>query len=320
MGSNVLQPGDRETLVRVAWYYYRDNLTQAQIAKRLHVSRATAGRLLDRARQTGVVTIEIDTAGVGGLELADRICTRYGLDDVVIIPQDEPSVSGQATNSRLALEAAHYLTRYLKPDAKIGVGWGDTVMRTMQVLKRDALRDASLVTLTGGIDAYTAKVIGIENAALSDFIRFIPSPLFASSAEAASMLRREKSVTDVIELAKTSTASLIGIGADDQNATILRNGVVTNEQVQTLREHGAIGDILGEWYDAQGRVIDGALQQLRIGVAIHDLYSMDNVIAVAGGMDKLEAIRAALIGGCVNALITSEDVARALLLPPGGHG
>jgi lsr operon transcriptional repressor len=319
VNSTNTQPGDRETLVRVAWYYYRDNLTQAQIAKRLHVSRATAGRLLDRARQTGVVTIEIDTSGVGGLELAESICARYGLDDVVIIPQDEPSMSGQATNSRLALEAAHYLSRYLKPGATIGVGWGDTVMRAMQVLKREAFRDASLVTLTGGIDAYTPKVTGIGNAALSDFIRFIPSPFLASSPEAASMLRRERAVTDVIELAKTADASLIGIGAVDRNATILQNGIVSDEQLTTLRDHGAVGDILGEWYDPAGRVIDGEFQQLRIGVAVSDLQSMSNVIAVAGGMDKLEAIRAALNGGCVNALITSEDVARGLLLPVG-HG
>ncbi len=303
---------DREMLVRVAWMYYRESLTQAQIASRLHVSRATVARLIDRAKQTGVVTIEIDTTGVGGLELAGLLRQRYNLDDVVVVPQLGRGISGEATNSRIALEAAQYLRRYLRPGAVVGVGWGDTVLRTLLALRPESLKGMTFPTLTGGIDAYTMRVNGASNNGLAQYIRFVPSPLLASSPEMAAMLRKERAVTSVIDLAKSADATLIGIGGAVSNATILQNGVVTEEQLYDYQVKGAVGDILGEWYDQRGRVLAVDLQKVRVGIAIRDLRSMRNVIAVAGGIDKLDAIRGALAGAYIDVLVTTEDVAREL--------
>ena len=55
--------GSEELLLRVAWFYYKDELTQDEIAKRLSVSRASVGRMLDRARKVGLVTLASQPAG-----------------------------------------------------------------------------------------------------------------------------------------------------------------------------------------------------------------------------------------------------------------
>jgi len=299
-------------LVRVSWYYYRDNLTQAEIAQRLHVSRPTVARLLKRARQTGIVTIDINTTGVGGLELSNDLRSRYRLNDVVIVPQTGRSLSGEKTNTRIARAGAQYLKRYLTPGAVIGVGWGDTVLRTLLTLPRQSLTGVTFATLTGGIDAYTTKVSGAENAGLSDFIKFVPSPLLASSPQIAQVLRQERAVTSVLDLARFADATLIGIGGAILNATILQNGVVTESQLYDYQLKGAVGDILGEWYDPRGRVLAVDLQKVRVGIEIRELRGMKNVIAVAGGIDKVAAIRGALEGGYMDVLVTTEDVAREL--------
>jgi lsr operon transcriptional repressor len=308
----VADGADREMLVRVSWYYYRDNLTQAEIAQRLHVSRPTVARLLERARQSGIVTIDINTTGVGGLELGNDLRSRFQLKDVVVVPQTGRSLSGETTNTRIARAAAQYLKRYLMPGAVIGVGWGDTVLRTLLTLPRQGLTGVTFATLTGGIDAYTTKVSGAENAGLSDFIRFVPSPLLASSPQTAQVLRQEPAVTAVLELAKSAEATLIGIGGAIANATILQNGVVTESQLYDYQLKGAVGDILGEWYDPRGRVLAVDLQKIRVGIEIRELRAMKNVIAVAGGIDKVAAIRGALEGNYMDILVTTEDVAREL--------
>ena len=299
--------------MRVAWYYYRDNLTQAEIAQRLHVSRPTVARLLERARQTGIVTIDINTTGVGGLELTNELRTRYRLKDVVIVPQLGRSVSGETTNTRIARAAAQYLKRYLVPGGVVGVGWGDTVLRTLLALPRQNLTGMTFATLTGGIDAYTTRVSGAENAGLSDYIKFVPSPLLASSPQIAQILRQEKAVTAVLDLAKSADATIIGIGGAVANATILQNGVVTEAQLYDYQIKGAVGDILGEWYDQRGRLLAVDLQKVRVGIEIRELRAMKNVIAVAGGIDKVAAIRGALEGEYLDILVTTEDVARELI-------
>jgi lsr operon transcriptional repressor len=311
-GASREAAAEREMLVRVAWLYYRDELTQAEIAEQMHVSRPTVARLLARARRTGVVRIEIDTTGYGGVELGARIRQRYGIRDVVVVPSEGRMVSGEAINSRIAIEAASYLRRYLAPGAVVGIGWGDTVLRTMLALRREHLNGVTFATLTGGIDAYTTRISGATNNGVADFIRFVPSPLLASSPESAAVLREERAVTAVVDLARSADATLIGIGAAIPNATILQNGLVTREQLYSYQAQGAVGDILGEWYDQRGRVLAVDLQKIRVGIAIRELRSMRNVIAVAGGIDKTEAIKGALEGGYIDILITSEDVAREL--------
>ncbi|MCU1524041.1 MAG: putative SorC family transcriptional regulator [Microbacteriaceae bacterium] len=304
---------EREKLVRVAWYYYRDNLTQAEIAVRLHVSRPTVARLLERARSTGIVTIDIATSGIGGFELSRTLRERFDLDEVVILPAADGSLSGEVTNSRLGFEAAQYLRRYLLPGAIIGVGWGDTVLRSLLALTRPSLNGVTFATLTGGIEAYTRKVSGATNNGISDFIRYIPAPLLASNPSVANALRSEQAVTSVLELARSADATIVGIGAAMPTATILQNGIVKEEQIREYKDKGAVGDIIGEFYDRHGRVLATDLQKVRIGIAIRELRAMKNVIAVAGGSDKTAAIDGALAGGYVDVLITTEDVARRLV-------
>lgn len=302
--------GDRERLVRAAWYYYRDNLTQAQIADRLHVSRPTVARLLERARVAGVVTIDIDTSHVGGLELSLHLQEKFGLDDVVVVPQLESARSGEVTNSRVAQEAAHYLGRFLRPGITVGVGWGDTVRRTLLALRRSTLTGVTFATLTGGVDAYLGNVG--DGGGDTPSVRHVPSPLLASSPAMADALRQETAVTSVLELALSADITLIGIGGAIPNATILEHGMVTEEQLLEYQNSGAVGDIIGEWYDDQGRSLAIDMQRVRIGLEIAELRSMKKVVAAAGGVDKIAAIRGALAGQYLDVLITTEDVAQAL--------
>ena len=304
---------EHQKLVRVAWLYYRDNLTQAEIAQQLHVSRPTVARLLERARQTGIVTIDIDTTGAGGLELINALREKYHLRDVVIVPDLGEAASAEVSNTRLSIEAAQYMRRFLQPGAVIGVGWGDTVLRTLLALSPSSLNGVSFPTITGGIDAYTTKVSGTTNNGISNYIRFVPAPLLASSPAIASALRSERAVTSVLDMARASDVALIGIGGAIASATILQTGVVTERQIRDYQRRGAVGDILGEWYDEHGRVLAVDLQKIRVGLSISELRTMKHVVGVAGGIDKLAAIHGALMGGYLNALITTEDVAHGLI-------
>ena len=61
--------GPEELLLRVAWFYYKDELTQDEIARRLSVSRASVGRMLERARRVGLVSINLNAEHLDAFEL-----------------------------------------------------------------------------------------------------------------------------------------------------------------------------------------------------------------------------------------------------------
>ena len=46
-------------MVKAAWYYYFENMTQQAIADRLSISRMRVIKLLDAARQTGVIQFRL---------------------------------------------------------------------------------------------------------------------------------------------------------------------------------------------------------------------------------------------------------------------
>ena len=48
-----------ERLLSVAMYYYMDQMTQAEIADKFGISRQAVGRLLDIAKDRGIVDIKI---------------------------------------------------------------------------------------------------------------------------------------------------------------------------------------------------------------------------------------------------------------------
>lgn len=300
-------------VVRAAWWYYKDGLTQAEIAELLFVSRATVGRLLDEARTSGVVRFEISADHLAAFELSRQIQAHFGLEDAVVVPAVSGQTAGAETNQRIANAGAEYLRRFLRPGAVIGVGWGDTVLRVLFALSRYALDGVTFASVAGGIDAYTREISTRQNNGIQDHLRLIPAPLVASTPEIAQALRGDASVLAPLELSRSAVATLTGIGAANESAAAVRAGLFTADQVRGFKAMGGVGDMLGEWFKADGEILPEATSARRIGLDLTELRRMPHVIGLAGGVDKIHAIRGALRGAYLDVLVTDEAVAHALL-------
>lgn len=69
---------------------------------------------------------------------------------------------------------------------------------------------------------------------------------------------------------------------------------------------------MGHFFDAQGRMLDTTLTARTLSV---DLTRGEGqrIVVVAGGMEKLAALRAVLNSGRLSGLITDEATARELM-------
>ncbi|MGL5271137.1 MAG: sugar-binding domain-containing protein, partial [Selenomonadaceae bacterium] len=126
-------------------------------------------------------------------------------------------------------------------------------------------------------------------------------------------IKNEASVKDIARMAQLSSLSVIGIGSVSENATTLKSGILSNNDLLYLKMKGAIGDILCHFIDKDGNLIDSTIESRLITTPLDTLRSLKNVIGVAAGEDKVEAIKAVLHGGYIDILITDEDTARKLL-------
>ena len=164
---------------------------------------------------------------------------------------------------------------------------------------------------TGHADMAAGNLVGsnIFNARLY----LMPAPLIASSHEMAAAMRAETSVSDIIRMAELSSFTLVGIGAMHESATIVRSGVISQNEMLRLKMSGSVGDVLCHFVDEYGALIPSDIEDRLISTPLEQLRAMDNVVGLAAGSQKAEAIRAILRGGYLDVLITDEPTAALLL-------
>lgn len=304
-------PNDLDLAVRAAWLYYEDALTQAQVASRLFVSRQTVGRLLETARQQGIVRIELDAAYLGAMRLATRVRDAFSLRDAIVVPTATGSLPRERTNERVAAALAAYTRRYLHPGAVVGLSWGDSVARALSMLSEESLEGVELIASTGSLSSIDEVLA--RNAAAIRRLRMLPAPMLVSSPAVAATFRKESAVREILELAGRADLTLTGMGAALPGGSAVLAGVTTDVEVREFAARGAVGDMLGEWYDIAGNVVETDWSKRRIGLPLDAIRSLDNVVGVAGGVEKVDAIRGAIAGKLIDVLVTDEPTAQELL-------
>lgn len=307
-----------ELLLRAAWFYYKDELTQDEIAKRLSLSRASVGRLLDRARRVGLVSIQLNAEFLDAFELSAQLRRVFRLSEALVVPDhDKEPADHHGINARVGLGGAQYLSTHLRPGGSLGVGWGETVSRVIGATNFGAVGPVHMVTLTGGVDGYLQTILSFKGESADDAqvttAAVIPAPIHASSPELAAALREEPTIQQVLKHACEVDQAVVGVGTPTLDATIVQLGYMSENDVRTLAEHNVVGDILGQFFDANGVVADLPLHDRRIGIELADLKNIPKVVGVAGGVHKAEAILGALRGGFLDVLVTNEIAAVRLL-------
>jgi lsr operon transcriptional repressor len=135
----------------------------------------------------------------------------------------------------------------------------------------------------------------------------------ASTSALAAALREEPTIQQVLKHACEAEQAVVGVGTPTLDATIAQLGYLSRDDVAVLRDHNVVGDILGQFFDASGTVVNVALHDRRIGIELTDLKCIPNVVGVAGGVHKTRAILGALRGGFLDVLVTNELAAISLL-------
>ena len=309
--------GAEELLLRVAWFYYKDELTQDEIAKRLSVSRASVGRMLDRARKIGLVSITLNADHLNSFEVSKQLRRTFGLAEALVVPDLQAAGAGQhELNARLGLGGAQFISTHLRPGVTLGVGWGETVARVMAATNFGAVGPVRVVTLTGGVDAYLRTFFssrGENSEGESLTATVIPTPIVASTPELAAALKAEPSIQEVLKQACAVEQAIVGVGTPAADASIVQMGYLEPGVASGLQSQGVVGDILGQFFDAAGNVVTLPIHDRRIGIELSDLAQIPTVIGVAGGPAKVAAILGALRGGFLDVLVTNELTALRLL-------
>ncbi len=233
--------------------------------------------------------------------------SKYSLNDAFIIPY--PKDPQQLTSS-IAKAAAMYINHRIEDNAFINIGYGNTILEVLNNLKKIEEKKINFVSMTGGVNYYLHNTNNVYSNAQT---YLIPSPLFLSTKKMAEVMESEISVQEIKQMSRHSSMSVIGIGSVSDDATIVKNGILSNNDLTYLKMQGAVGDILSHFIDENGEPINSQIEERLMSTDLTDLRNFNNVIGVAAGEYKTNAIKAVLKAQYLDVLITDEKTADILL-------
>ena len=307
-----------EFLAQVAAWYYEEGLDQETIGRRIGRSRSMVSRLLDKARQAGLVEVHVHYPLRTEPALENELCSTFGIAEAMVLAQ--PPADYSQLLRRLGELGARALQARLHDNMIIGVGWGTAVHAVVQAIPEIALRGITVVQLIGAIGHGDPLVDGNELARwlaqkIGGSYRYLPAPVLVETEDVAQTLLRDRSVAETVEIALRSEVVLTGIGTVAPTLSgLLRAGYLSEPDLADFERAGVVGDLLGFQIDAQGRTADISHNRRVIGLPnINTLRSIPHVIAVSGSRAKARPILAALRGHYCTILGTDAEAASAVL-------
>jgi len=307
----------KRLVYKIARAYYDDNLTQQQIADRFGLSRVKISRLLRQAREDKVVQITIASPLGSNADLERHLEDAYELKEALVVTCSTTKTG--VVVSELGRVAATCLARCLQGHEVVALSWGTAVLSVVNALPPLDLPDVRVVQFLGGLGELEAETHGAELArrmaqALGAKPRMIHAPGVVKDKMIHDALVTDPQVADTLELAARADVALVGIGAFEPASTLLSSSnTLTAEEIKDLRANGVTGDIALQFFDADGRRVDHPINDRIVGTDLEKIRRIGRVIAVAGGVEKRRAIRAALRGRLVNVLVTDDHTAKWLL-------
>jgi len=319
-----MDKADVEFLVDLATRFYVLGYTQARIARELGIDPATVSRHLKKARDEGIVRIEIRRPRSLHLDLGCELAAYYGIKRAIVVADED---GGSAA---VAAAAAEYFSSQLTNGARVGLSFGRMLSAMVPLLTAGIVSDLDISMLLGGFGRAMPGIQGHELArSIASLyphsrIHYLQAPLLVDAPDIRQAMLKDGSIQAALQAAANAELALVGIGNLDDSAPLIRYGHLSAEDQKRLVQFGAVGDVSARFFNIQGEPVP-VLDDRLIAIEREALARIPTVVGAAAGPQKYAAIQGALRSGYVDVLVTDESTARVLVhaakvMPEGKKG
>ena len=302
-------------IIKVCNYYYHEGMSQQEIANRLNISRPQISRMLTIAKANGIVNITINDPFSEEHKVEQWLTQTFGLMDSVVI--DAPESDKSELSRRIAIAVTGLLDTSIKENGILGIMAGltmNSLSADIGYIEKKNLKVVPLVGGTGYVGNWQANLNArnLGEKLKCEYVQ-LNAPTFMASAETKKALLAEPEISSVLNLGKSSTVALVGIGQIKHTATIIRAGFLSQSNLEELKDNGATASICNSFLDKYGNCIDFSGYDRMVGITAEDLKRIPKVIGVASGVEKVPAITATLLGNWVDVIVTNLATAKEIM-------
>jgi DNA-binding transcriptional regulator LsrR (DeoR family) len=306
-------PAQVVLMASIARRYYLDGRSKKEIADDFGLSRFKVARLLDSARESGLVRIEIRHQGEIDVDLSARLRDRYGLQHAIVV--DTPDDDAASLRGHLGRAAAQLLAEIITPQDVLGLAWARAVSAMARALPplpgTPVVQLTGAMSLPGGPDTSVDVVREVARAS-GGAAHVFYAPFTVPDAATARALRQQPEVARAFAQLPAVTLAVAGVGQWAPGLSVLYDAVPEDDRTE-LQRLGVCADVSGVFLSVDGEPVATELSERMIGISAEEMRAIPEVIVVPYGTAKALAVRASLRSGLVDGIVTHTALAHAVL-------
>ena len=309
---------EQRLMVKIATLYYTDGVKQSDIAKTLHLSQSFVSRMLMRCVNEGMVKISVIPPSNIFPALENSLEKKYGIQQAVVVDVEAEATPAQIRQA-IGSAAAHYMETRIRANDLVGISsWSGTIRAMVDALHPKSVKARGVIQLLGGVGSNGNVQATILTQTLAAHLGcqawLLPAQSIERSVDERQRLENNQDVAEVMGKFAEVDVAIVGIGELEPSQLLKNSGNYYDEaMLEILAARGAVGDICLHYFDASGKPVLSAEEDPVIGMELAQARNCPQVVALAGGVGKANAIRGALIGQYINVLIVDYPTAQLLL-------
>lgn len=233
------------------------------------------------------------------LNIPKVIVVSGDADEEVLVPKE------------IGKAAVQILRSLVKNEEIIALTGGSTVAELANAVSEyPQLQSVTFVPARGGIGEtheFLANTIVSKMAKKTGGkYRLLHTPEQLSEDTYNSLIN-EPAIQDILQIIRKAGIVIHGVG----NAkTMAKKRNVSQDILNFLEQKNAVGEAFGYYFNKEGQIV---YKMNTIGLRLEDLSGITNIIAVAGGKSKANAIIAVMKNIYKQTLVTDEGAAKEIL-------
>lgn len=306
----------QELMIKAAWLYHVEGLTQAQIGEQMNLTRRRVNELLAAALEDGIVRISFSSPLAANIELEAQLRSRFSLKDAIVVPTPADPLQ---LHSVIGRGAAAYLDRLIQTQkpGSIGIGWGATLRETVQHMSRANEPQIDVRSMMGGLtygsEINTFEIVRGFAQVLKAQCHYFVAPVYAESPQSRDAIISQSIFRKIFLQTHDVDVSYLSVGDVSRQSLQVRYGLPAGTEVEDLIAAGAVGDLLGRYLDIEGNPIDHPINGQVLSPELDDYRKIPCRIVASGGAHKHAVLHAIARAELATIIVTDADSAKAML-------
>lgn len=304
-------------LAKVAYMYYQEDMSQADIAKVLGIYRTTVSRMLTKAKERGIVEIKVHHFDPAIFELETFFKQKFGLLQIEIVPTPAEATEKEKSDN-LSSAAAEFIRKNISDGSVVGLSWGATLGRAINQISPKQTENTVFLPIVGGPSHVNSKYH--VNTLVYEMAKkfhgrsiFINATVIQESPLLAAGIMKSKYFTEIHDYWSKMDTVILGIGGSLNYQNSQWRDLLTTKDIKALKLREAVGDFACSFFDDEGKILKGDLYERRIGIPVELIAKVPSSVGIANGLAKAPAILGLLRRRYINRLITDQETAVEIL-------